>query len=39
MRAVHDKRWKLMLQLMREDGFGIPVIPQSDSYVLADASS
>ncbi len=38
MRAVYDKRRKLMVELMREVGFGIPVMPQGAFYVFADAS-
>ncbi len=38
MRQVYDKQRKLMLQLMREVGFGIPVMPQGAFYVFADAS-
>ena len=38
MRQVYDKRRKLMVELMREVGFGIPVMPQGAFYVFADAS-
>jgi len=38
MRAVYDQRRKLMVELMREVGFGIPVMPQGAFYVFADAS-
>ena len=38
LRAVYDKRRKLMVELMREVGFGIPVMPQGAFYVFADAS-
>ncbi len=38
MRRVYDKRRKLMVELMREVGFGIPVMPQGAFYVFADAS-
>jgi aspartate/methionine/tyrosine aminotransferase len=38
MRAVYDKRRKLMVELMRAVGFGIPVMPQGAFYVFADAS-
>ncbi len=38
MRAVYDKRRKLMVELMRGVGFGIPVMPQGAFYVFADAS-
>ena len=38
MRADFDKRRKLMVELMREVGFGIPVMPQGAFYVFADAS-
>jgi len=38
MRAVYDGRRKLMVDLMREVGFGIPVMPQGAFYVFADAS-
>ena len=38
MRQVYDKRRKLMVELMREVGFGAPVMPQGAFYVLADAS-
>ena len=38
MRAVCDKRQKLMVELMREVGFSIPVMPQGAFYVFADAS-
>jgi len=38
MRAVYDKRRKLMVELMREVGFGIPVMLQGAFYILADAS-
>jgi aspartate/methionine/tyrosine aminotransferase len=38
MRAVYDKRRKLMVELMREVGFGIPAMPQGAFYVFADAS-
>ena len=38
MQAVYDKRRKLMVELMREVGFGIPVMPQGAFYVFADAS-
>jgi aspartate/methionine/tyrosine aminotransferase len=39
MRAVHDKRRKLMAELMRDAGFGIPVMPQGVFYLVADAST
>ena len=39
MRAVYDKRRKLMVELMRGVGFGIPVMPQGAFYVFADASN
>jgi aspartate/methionine/tyrosine aminotransferase len=38
MRAVYDERRKLMVELMRGVGFGIPVMPQGAFYVFADAS-
>jgi aspartate/methionine/tyrosine aminotransferase len=38
MRAVYDQRRKLMVELMRGVGFGIPVVPQGAFYVFADAS-
>jgi aspartate/methionine/tyrosine aminotransferase len=38
MRQVYDKRSKLMVELMRGVGFGIPVMPQGAFYVFADAS-
>src|SRR5262245_21649923 len=38
MRAVYDQRRTLMVELMREVGFGIPVMPQGAFYVFADAS-
>src|SRR5512136_504272 len=38
MRQVDDRRRKLMVELMREVGFGIPVMPQGAFYVFADAS-
>jgi aspartate/methionine/tyrosine aminotransferase len=38
MRQVYDKRRKLMVELMREVGFGIPVMPQGAFYVFADDS-
>jgi hypothetical protein len=38
MRTVFDKRRKLMVELMRGVGFGIPVMPQGAFYVFADAS-
>jgi len=38
MRQVYDKRRKLMVELMRDVGFGIPVMPQGAFYVFADAS-
>jgi hypothetical protein len=38
MRAVYDQRRKLMVELMREVGFVIPVLPQGAFYVFADAS-
>lgn len=38
MRQVYDKRRKLMVELMRGVGFGIPVMPQGAFYVFADAS-
>ena len=38
VRAVYDRRRKLMVELMREVGFGIPVMPQGAFYVFADAS-
>jgi aspartate/methionine/tyrosine aminotransferase len=38
MRAVCDKRRKLMVELMREVGFSIPVMPHGAFYVFADAS-
>ncbi len=38
MRQVYDRRRKLMVELMREVGFGIPVMPQGAFYVFADAS-
>jgi len=38
MRAVYDRRRKLMVELMREMGFDIPVMPQGAFYVFADAS-
>ncbi len=38
MRRVYDKRRKLMVELMREVGFVIPVMPQGAFYVFADAS-
>ena len=38
MRQVYDKRRKLMVELMREVGFGVPVMPQGAFYVFADAS-
>ena len=38
MCASYDKRRKLMVELMREVGFGIPVMPQGAFYVFADAS-
>jgi aspartate/methionine/tyrosine aminotransferase len=38
MRAVYDGRRKLMVDLMRGVGFGIPVMPQGAFYVFADAS-
>ena len=38
MRQVYDKRRKLMVELMREVGFGSPVMPQGAFYVFADAS-
>ena len=38
MRAVYDKRRKLMVDLMRGVGFGIPVMPQGAFYVFANAS-
>jgi aspartate/methionine/tyrosine aminotransferase len=38
MRQVYDKRRKLVVDLMRGVGFGIPVMPQGASYVFADAS-
>jgi len=38
MRAVCDKRRKLMVELMRGVGFGIPVMHQGAFYVFADAS-
>jgi aspartate/methionine/tyrosine aminotransferase len=37
MWAVYDKRRKLMVELMRGVGFGIPVMPQGAFYVFADA--
>jgi aspartate/methionine/tyrosine aminotransferase len=36
MRAVYDRRRKLMVELMREGGFGIPVMPQETFHVLVD---
>ena len=38
MQAVYGKRRKLMVELMHEVGFGIPVMPQGAFYVFADAS-
>ena len=38
MRAVYDKRRKLMVELMREVGFGIPVMPQGAFYVCVAGS-
>jgi aspartate/methionine/tyrosine aminotransferase len=38
MRAVYDRRRKVLVELMREAGFGIPVMPQGAFYVFADAS-
>ena len=38
MWAVHGKRRRLMVELMREVGFSIPVMPQGAFYVFADAS-
>jgi hypothetical protein len=38
MRAVYDKRRKLMVDLMRAVGFGIPVMPKGAFYVFADVS-
>lgn len=38
MRAVYDKRRKSMVELMREVGFDIPVMPQGALSVFADAS-
>jgi aspartate/methionine/tyrosine aminotransferase len=37
MRAVYDKRRKLMVELTRGVGFGIPVMPQGAFCVFADA--
>jgi aspartate/methionine/tyrosine aminotransferase len=37
MRQVYDKRLKLMVELTRGVGFGIPVLPQGAFYVFADA--
>jgi aspartate/methionine/tyrosine aminotransferase len=38
MRQVYDKRRKLMVEMMRGVGFGIPVMPQGAFYAFADAS-
>jgi aspartate/methionine/tyrosine aminotransferase len=38
MRAAYDRLRKLMVELTREVGFGIPVMPQGAFYVFADAS-
>jgi len=38
MRLVFDKHRKLMGELMRAVGFGIPVMPQEAFYMFADAS-
>src|SRR5258706_11629913 len=38
MRAVYDERRKLLVELMRAVGFGIPVMPQGAFYAFADAS-
>lgn len=38
MRDQYKRRRDLMVELFRELGFGIPVIPQGAFYVLADAS-
>jgi aspartate/methionine/tyrosine aminotransferase len=38
MRAVYDKRRKLLVELKRDVGFGIPALPQGAFYVFADAS-
>lgn len=39
MRDQYRRRRDLMVELFRELGFGIPVIPQGAFYVLADASA
>ena len=39
MRTAYDKRRKRMVELMREVGFGIPVMPQGAFHVFADASN
>jgi hypothetical protein len=38
MRAIYDKRRKLLVEMMRGVGFIIQVIPQGAFYVFADAS-
>ena len=38
LRTEYDRRRKILVQLLREAGFGIPVPPQGAFYVLADAS-
>lgn len=38
MRVVYDKQRKLMVELKRGVGFGIPVMPQGAFYVFADES-
>ncbi len=38
MRQVDDRRRKLMVELMRGVGFGIPVMPQGAFHGFADAS-
>ena len=38
MRKSYEKRARLVVELMREVGFGIPVAPQGAFYIFADAS-
>lgn len=38
MRRVYDRRRRVMVDLFRELGFGVPVTPQGAFYVFADAS-
>jgi hypothetical protein len=38
IRAPYDERRKLVVELMREAGFGIPVMPRGAFCVFDDAS-